>query len=293
VAQATDYTPEALNRYFEATLAAGKVDADRLVRTQGARVLELFAGRSGLDTLGKQFLAQLPADLLHNHTVLGFLSQLREQANLSEELRTRLAAVQTLRDYLDQPQFEVERLQGVTAALAVTPPAVPASTKGEIFAAVATELKRRADSPELQADLETVLVHFGSTLATDSTDLYENLLRDLRTRTELARHPKLIEAFLALALGAAHSEDLAGKLDGLDGHAFAVATDAAKRGGNRLLNLLDGRAKEWPKEPRTKWGFLLTAVRPQGFKRTLRDGGFLLAGAAAASLAWWVASLLQ
>ena len=54
-------------------------------------------------------------------------------------------------------------------------------------------------------------------------------------------------AFLAVALGANQSPELTGKLDGLDVHAFALAADAAKRGGNRMLTEIDRRSAEWPK----------------------------------------------
>lgn len=290
LARANDYSPDLLNRFFESTLAAGKVDADRVVRTQGQRVLELFAGRSGLDKLGKQFLAEPAADLLHNQNVLAFLGQLREQANLSEELVVRIDAVLITRAYLNAPTFDVEAMQAVAAALKHSNAALPTSARGELFVAVATAIKKHAHSATVQADLETALMQFGSTLAADSTDLYENLLRDLRSRTDLAKLPKLVEAFLAVALGATQAEELRGQLDGLDGHAFAVASDAAKRGGNRLLNQIDSASKDWPKEARTKWGFLLAAVKPKGLMRALRDVACVLVGAAVASLAWWIAN---
>ena len=84
----------------------------------------------------------------------------------------------------------------------------------------------------------------------------------------------------------------AGRLDGTDGQAFAVAAEAARRGGNRLLNELDRRSEGWPKAARTQWGFLRAAVRPRGFRGLLRDAGLLLAGAAAASLCWWATQLV-
>ena len=155
-------------------------------------------------------------------------------------------------------------MDATAKALATPPPVVPAGTKGELFTAVANALAGKADDSGLQSDLETALVHFGPALATDATDLYENLLRDLRTRTDFGRHANLVPTFLAVALGATKSPDLAGKLDGLDGHAFAVASDAARRGGTRLLAEIDRRAEAWPKSARTQWGFLSAAVRPRG-----------------------------
>ena len=285
IAAAADYPTPLLNKFFEATLAASKLDADRLVRTQGGRLLDLFAGQSGLDRLGTQFLAVPPADVLNNHTVLAFLDKLREQPNLSAELTARIDAVKAVRAYLDSPQFTPEGMAPVAAAFAVTPPALPPTAKQDVFAAVSTELTKRADSPTLQADLEAVLTHLGGTLATDPTDLFENLLRDVRGRMpEFGRRANAVHTFLGVALGATDTPELAGKLTGLDGHAFAVAADAAKKGGNRLLDSIDGRAKAWPADARTKWGFLLAAVRPRS--RWLRDVACGLIGAAITAAVW-------
>ena len=179
-------------------------------------------------------------------------------------------------------------MDAVATALATTPPVVPAATKGELFTVVAKALASKAESSALQSDLETTLVHFGSALANDPTDLYENLLRDLRTRTDFGRHPNLAPTFLAIALGATNAPELAGKLDGLDGHAFAVASDAAKRGGTKLLAEIDRRAVAWPKSARTQWGFLSAAVRPRGAAGVLRDVGLVAAGIVAASIVWLI-----
>jgi hypothetical protein len=293
VERAPDYAPELLNRYFEAALTAGRIDADRLVRTQGTRILELFAGRSGLDHLGKLFLAEPPVDLLNNLSLIAFLRQLRTETVLTPELTRRIDGVLAVREYLDSPTFHTAAMAPVAAGLELTPPALPGTARGELFSALATGLEKRAHADTVQHDLEATLIGFGGTLAQDSTDLYENLLRELRSNTELARHPKLLEAFLAVALGATVTPELSGKLDGLDGHAFAVASDAAKRGGNRLLNHLDSAARDWPKESRVKWNFLLAAVRPQGWQRICRDAGFFAAGLAIASLGWWIARQLS
>jgi hypothetical protein len=69
--------------------------------------------------------------------------------------------------------------------------------KGELFDAVSVELLRRTDADTLQPDLEAALVHFGEVLANDATDLYENLLRDLRSRTDFGRHPGLVRVLVA------------------------------------------------------------------------------------------------
>ncbi len=286
LANAADYPAGVLNQFFEASLAAGMIDADRVVRTQGPRLLQLFAGQTGLDKLGTQFLAAPPADLLHNAGVLNFLAALQSEPQVTETLAGRIAAVRAIKAYLDAPTFTAPDLAATAAALAVTPPAVPPTAKAELFDAVAAALVGRADGAGLQTDLEMALVHLGPVLAVDSTDLYENLLRDLRTRTDFGRHPNLVPTFLAVALGATKSPELAGKLDGLDGHAFAVASDAARRGGRRLLAGVTRQAQDWPRAARTQWGFLVAAVEPRGVGEFFRDAGLVLAGGVAASAAW-------
>ena len=131
-------------------------------------------------------------------------------------------------------------------------------------------------------------MQFGDVLANDPADLYENLLRDLRGRVDVFKKPNLVATFLGLALGSAKSPELSGKLEGLDVQAFALATEAGKRGGNRLLGDLDRRTAAWPKPARTQWGFLLAAVRPRGFRGVVRDAGLVVLGAAVASAAWGI-----
>ena len=278
LAKAADYPPSLLNQFFEAALTAGKVDADRVVRTQGPQLLELFAGQSGLDRVGTLFLATPPADLLRNRGVLDFLGKLRDEPQVGDDLKGRIAAVQAVRGWLDAPAFTPEALKPVAEALAVSPPALPTVAKGELFETVAAQLLHRTSDPSLQADLEAALVHFGPVLANDPTDLYENLLRDLRGRTDFGRHPNLVQTFLAVALGATTDPALSGELGGLDGHAFAIASDAAKRGGNRLLRAIDRRSESWPRAARTQWAFLHAAVQPRGFRGLLRDAGLVLVG---------------
>ncbi|MCU0704378.1 MAG: hypothetical protein MUF18_10420 [Fimbriiglobus sp.] len=263
VGNAADYPPAQLNAFFEATLAAGKLDADRLVRTQGNRLLELFAGQSGLDRLGTQFLATPPADSYSNAAVLGFLAKLREQDGLTDDLKGRIDAVRTVRAYLDSPTFDTAAIAPVRAAFALTPPVLPPAAKDDLFNTLVRELADRLDAASLQDDLIAALNGFGDTAARDGTDLFENLLREVRKeRPEFGRKANAVEAFLAVALGAA-DDRLVPNPEGLDGHAFAVASDAAKLGGAKVLAEVDRRAADWPKNARTKWGFLLTAVRPK------------------------------
>lgn len=287
VVNAADYPPAALNQFFEATLSTGKLDADRLVRTQGNKLLDLFAGQSGLDRLGTQFLSAPPSDVYTNATVLGFLGKLREQDGLSDELKARIDAVRTVRAYLDSPVFDANAITPVASAFAVSPSVLPASAKDDLFATVAGTLANRIPRDGFQADLETALNGFGDTLAHDSTDLFENLLREFRRRLpEFGKRANAVEAFLAVALGAA-DERLTLNPDGLDGHAFAVASDAAKLGGNKLLTEIDRRSANWPKTARAKWGFLLAAVRPKSrWQRDLICAAVGGAVVAAAAVAW-------
>ncbi|MGL6094501.1 MAG: hypothetical protein ACRC7O_01700, partial [Fimbriiglobus sp.] len=286
-----NYPPALLNKFFEASLAAGKVDADRVVRLQGPKLLDVFAGQSGLDKVGMLFLAAPPMDLLRDARLLEFLGRLKIEPKATDELKTRVSAVQAVRDYLDDPTLDPDAMAAAAAGLGVTPPAVPAAAKAEVFTAVANGLLKRAGSGTLQTDLEAVLTKFGSVLANDPADLYENLLRDLRGRTDLARDPNLVFTFLAVALGATKSDALAGKLDGLDGHAFAVASDAAKAGGAKFLDDIDARTTDWPKSAKVQWGFLRAAVEPAG-SRLGRDVLLFVAGAVVASAAWAAVTFL-
>ena len=143
--------------------------------------------------------------------LLDFLGKLRDEPLVSAGLKARVAAVQAVRSYLDAPAFTPEAMAPAAAALAVAPPVVPASAKGEVCAAVADGLGRRAKGDGLQADLEGVLIHFGAVLANGPAALYERLLRDLRGRADFGKRPGLVHAFLAVALGAAHTPELAGR----------------------------------------------------------------------------------
>jgi hypothetical protein len=284
---AADYTPAVLNSFFETTLEGNKLDADRLIRTQGNKLLELFAGRSGLDRLGTRFLAAPPADVYTNSTVLNFLGRLREQDGVSDEVRARIDAVRTVRAYLDSPTFDPNTVSPVASAVTLTPPVLPAAAKDDLFDAVAHTLAGRVNKNTFQGDLEAAMNGFGDTLARDGTDLFENLLREVRKRLpEVGKSANAAEAFLAIALGAANDR-LTPNPEGLDGHAFAVASDAAKLGGNKLLTELDRRSGNWPKDARTKWGFLLAAVRPKSrWQRDLVCAAVGGAVVAVAAVAW-------
>jgi hypothetical protein len=233
-------------------------------------------------------LASPPVDLLRNSTLTEFLYPLIDSSELSDGFRDRVRAVKTIQAFWTSPSFESETQASVAKAFAVEPSVVPGGTKAETFDKVVSALAASHQSTELQSRLETTLVQLGSTLASNPTDLFENILRSLRTQTDFAKDTNFVPTFLGVALGAVQSPELAGKLDGLDGHAFAIASDAAKRGGVKMLAEVDRRAESWPKAAKTQWSFLSAAVRPRGTAGLLRDIALVAAGVVGASLVWLV-----
>ena len=292
LANADHYPTPLLNRFFEAILATGQIDADRLIRSRGDELLRLFAGQSGLERIGSQFLLTSPADVLNNPNIGRFLDTLGNEPSFSVELKKRISAIHTVRAYSTNPTFTTETMKPVAAAFEVTPPVLPSNTKLELFGIVAGELATHAENSDFQADFERVLVELGPVLANEPADMYENLLREIRSRTDVFRKPTLLSGFLAVALGAHRNMELDNKLDGLDVQAFALANECAKRGGANLLRELDKRSEEWPKAARTQWNFLAAAVRPRGAMGLVRDAGLILAGAVVASVVWAIVTLM-
>jgi hypothetical protein len=280
------------NRFFEAVLAAGKVDADHVVRTHGTALLDLFSGQSGLDRLGRQFLGSPPADVFTCAALLDFLGKLKDEPQVGDDVKDRIEAVQAVRGFLDKPAVAVESLRPVAVALTMQPAVLPPSARGEVLDAVNAELTRRADSAEFQKNLEVVLIHLGDALSDGPVGLYRELLRRQRERRDFGKHANTVHAFLAVALGAAQSESAAKQTEGLEGEAFAVAATAAERGGRRLLAEIDARSKAWPKSARAQWGFLAEAVRPKGVGRAVHNCLLFGAGAGAASAVWFVVAQL-
>lgn len=285
LAGAATFSAGARNRLFEVTLSAGKIDPDQLVRARGAALLSLFAGESGLDRLGRMFLAAPPDDLVSNPTLLDFLGKLKDEPQVKADVADRVAAVLTVRRFLDAPDFTAEALGPVAAALAVQPPLFPAPAVAQVLDGVSHELVRRSDAEEFQRDLEHVLAHLGPVLAAGPAELYRELLRRHRTRREFAPASRCVQAYLAVALGATTS---VGVTEGLEAEAFTIATDAARRGGRRAMRALDARSKDWPKSARTQWGFLAEAVRPKEIGRSLRELSLFAAGAGAATFVWFL-----
>ena len=282
LAASADYPKPLLNQFFEADLAAGRADADRVVRTHGPRLLDLFSGQSGLDALGTRFLATPPADLLHQPALIAFLNAIVGREGIGETLNIRANAVLTVHAFLDSPSFTAETLAPVAAALDLAPSPLPPTARTVTFQAAAKALSDRADSPDLTRDLEAAVSHLGDALAKGPSDLFQDLLRELRLSPDFAKRPNLVSAVLATALGAVNDPALAGRLSGLEPEAFAIATDAAKRGKKKLLAEIDRRTADWPKDAKAKWGFLLEAVRPRN--RYGRDGFCFTLGLAVASV---------
>jgi hypothetical protein len=278
------------NRLFEVALSAGKLDPDQVIRSRGPVLLGLFSGESGLDQLGRLFLTTPPADVFENHALLEFLGKLKDEPQVGTDVKDRIAAVQVVRRFLDEPDLSVESLKGVAAALTTQPPLLPAAAGEQVLSAVSAELTRRGESEEFQRDLETVLLHLGPVLAENAAGLYRELLRRQRARREFGTSPRPVHAFLSVALDAPLNEELAREIEGLEGEAFAIATDAARRGGRRALREIDAHSKNWPKSARTQWGFLVEAVRPKEIGRSVREMTLFAAGAGAATAVWFLAA---
>ena len=108
LANADHYPTPLLNRFFEAILGTGQIDADRLIRSRGDELLRLFAGQSGLERIGSQFMLTSPADVLNNPNISRFLDTLGNEPSFNDELKKRITAIQTVRAYSTNPTFTVE-----------------------------------------------------------------------------------------------------------------------------------------------------------------------------------------
>ena len=285
---AETFSPAARNRLFEAALSTGRIDPEHVIRNQGSSLLNLFSGESGLNQLGRLFLTNPPTDVFTNPGLIEFLGKLKEELQVGVDVKERIAAVQVVRQFLDKPDFSDEVFKPVAAALAAVPSILPQSAKNQVLNAVSSELIKRSKWEGFQRDLELVLLQFGPVLAENTVALYRELLHRQRTHRDFGSSSHAVQAFLALALGAAQAEDVAKALEGLEGEAFAIATDAARQGGRRAIKRIDANSKTWPKPARTQWGFLVEAVRPKEIGRSLRELCIFAAGAGAATAAWFV-----
>jgi hypothetical protein len=287
---AETFSAPARDRYLDVALQAGALDPARVVRARGADLFALFGGGSGLDRLGRLFLANPPADVFTDRALLEFLGKLHAEPQIGADVKDRIVAVQVVRRFLDEPEFAAEPLGRVAAALTAEPPVLPAEAKAHLLEGVTVALARTPDAAAFQRGLELVLVHLGAVLSDGPAGLYRELLRRFRARREFGTSHPAVLSFLSIALGAAETEELVRQTEGLEGEAFAVATDAARRGGRRALRAIEAHAKGWPKSARTQWGFLIEAVRPKEIGRSLRELTLFAAGAGAATAVWFVAA---
>jgi hypothetical protein len=282
------FSTKARNRFFEVALSAGKIDPDHVIRTQGAALLRLFSGETGLDQLGRLFLKNPPADIFTDRTVLDFLGKLKDEQQVGDDIKAQISSVQVIHQFLEQPNLSAETLVSVAAALQAERALFPASTGSQVLESTSDELVRRSNSVEFQRDLELVLLHLGPAVAANAVELYRELLRRQRTRRDFGVSRNTVHAFLAVALGAARNEELAKATEGLEGEAFAIATDAARRGGRRAITEIEAHSKSWPKSARTQWGFLVEAVKPKEIGRSFRELCLFAAGAGAATAVWFI-----
>src|SRR5262249_50525855 len=108
-----EYPVALLNRYLEAALEAGKLDAVGLVRAEGAELLDLLGGQRVVERVAERFLGAPPPELLTDRVVLDWLDRLRARDDLGEGVRKRLEAVRAVRGFLDRPEFTEESLKSV------------------------------------------------------------------------------------------------------------------------------------------------------------------------------------
>lgn len=272
--------PAALvSRCIETTLDKDVVDAPALVREHGPALLELLAEQPGLERLARRLLQQSADELLADTAIGTFLQGLAGLARLDSDVRERLAACLTVQTFLRQPSLDRAVLGGVMGALKLEPPLFPPQALGRVLEAISVALTFRAASPDVQDDLEGVLLAVGPHTVSGPAGLFRELLHRQAKSRHFWRQPELLRAFLAIALGARRASELAGQLDSLEAEAFSLAKQMGEHGGKRVLAAIERHAEAWPTEARAQWHFLARAVRPRGMRELARDGGFFLAGA--------------
>lgn len=284
VRQRQDFPAAFVDRCLETVLRAGRANPVSLVRGHGSALLAVLADAPTLDLLTAQLLAQPAEHVLEDRAIGEFLTALESRQGLSVEVRERVQACQAVRDFLKQPALERDVLVRTAAALALQPPLFPQATGGRVVAAVAEELGRQGEAAPVQTELESVLSTLGPWFPEGPTALYRELLNRLQRQRGFWKQPAVLHAFLAVALGATESAELAAQLAPLDAEAFALARQTGQRGGARVLAELSARAAAWPRGARSQWQFLVRAVRPRGWQDVVRDGALYLAGFATAGV---------
>lgn len=289
VRHADELPPALLGECLEAVLERAAVDVADLARTHGVLLLDRLAEQPALDLLAKRLLEHSADELLADVHLGAFLHGLAGLSTLSPEVRERLDACLTVQTFLRQPSLDQTLLGGVMAALKVEPPLFPPRTLGRVLDTISAKLTVRAAQPEVQAELEGVLLTVGPHTVSGEAGLFRELLYRQQKQKQFWKQPELLHGFLAIALGAPKSPELAGRLDNLEAEAFALARQIGQLGGKKVLNALEQHVETWPRSAQKQWHFLAKAVQPRGVRDLARDVAFFLAGAGVTMAAAWVA----
>lgn len=278
VIQHGEELPVALvNRCLETALEKEAVAVAALVRAHGPALLHLLTGQPGLDRLARRLLEQSADELLSDPAIGTFLHGLATQANLPGEVRERLDACLTVQTFMKQASLDSAILARVMAALKLDPPLFPPQTLSRVVEAIAVELPNH---PDMQPELEAVLLTVGPHTVGGPSGLFRELLHRRAKQKGFWKQTELLRAFLAIALGAPQSAELAARLDNLEAEAFSLAKQMGLQGGKRVLSAVEQHAASWPRAAQTQWHFLAKAVQPRGLREVLRDAGIFLGGAA-------------
>jgi hypothetical protein len=288
VARADALPAETLDRGLTAAIDAGRAAPAPLVRRHGPALLTRLAGKSSLNELARKLFAAPPPDVLSDAALLDFLRGLNGQPGVTADVAAAAGGVLALHDFLARPALDASTLDGVSAGLAVRPRLGPPGLWGRVAAAVQSVLANAAD---VQTDLEAALAKLGPHAEGGPPAMYRDLVRLQQPHRAFWKNPDAVHAFLAVALGAAKTPDLAAKLEQLESDASALAFQAGRRGGRKVLDAVDARTADWPRTARTQWGFLREAVRPRGGRDLARDLAIFAAGALAALVGRWLLDL--
>jgi hypothetical protein len=248
-----------LDRCMTASLKECQVNIVALVRDHGVELLELLSGKPSLDTIADRLLQTSGDELLNEPAVVRFLEGLMTQTHLRSEVRARLEACLTVRDYLREPTLQEEGLYKVAAALAVEPALFAPTMFDKVRDAAVQRLA--TDTGDVQGNTETILLTLSPRVSGGATQLYRDILRKLNDQKHFSRNLELLHAFLAIALDATKSPDLPVQLGDLDAETFALLRQTAKE-NPKFLDTLDGRVLNWPRHARQQWQFVKQAVRP-------------------------------
>jgi hypothetical protein len=258
--QAGRYLPGSLfDRVMMASLKECQVNVLTIVRDRGTELLELLSGKPSLDVIADRLLQINGDELLADPAVVRFLEGLMSQTHIRADVRERLEAVLTVRDYLRDPSLEEDRLYKASGALALEPAVFPPTMFDRVRDAAIVKLAHATG--DVQSDTETLLLTLAPRSQGGATQLYRDVLHKLLEKKHFAKNLELLHAFLAIAMDATKSPDLPVQLGDLDGEAFALLKQTRKE-TPKFLDALDGRAMNWPRHARQQWHFVKEAVRP-------------------------------